>query len=222
MASLTRILYLIAMYTGIRAASNQARSFLLPRTRASALHGSTLQLEATINLKTCVNSRLPPEPLASGTRAGMISVHLTEPDIPRLVYWMLRLTSHFGNGHIEIAFYEDGESIVAYAVRNIIRSNIDRLGLGRFFRRLQLGSNNDEILAVQQIFCALHSHGIHASFAPPETCIQLAINQSLLNPLTRHQTTEAMIQRYERIVRRIEKHNNTMHTEPDLRVRVDA
>ena len=216
MANLTRILYLFAMYTGLRAASNQARSLFLPRTRASIIHGSILRVGGSANIEIHVNTRVAPKGLRPGTKAGMISVSLVEPNIPKPLYWLLRLTSHFGTGHVEIAFYEEGETIVFFAIRNIIRSNINRLGMVRRFRSLQLGSNSDEINVAKQIATTFFSCGIPVVFAAPETCIELSVNRSLLNPKTHDKALEAMTRKYKYIASRIDTRHEVMRTTSGL------
>ena len=145
-------------------------------------------------------------------------MYLLAPGIPKPLYRLLRLTSHFGTGHIEMAFYEDGETVVFFAVRNILRSNINRLGVGRYFRNLPFNTNDDEIMAIQGIFQALGSRGVEGIFAPPEVCIELAISNSLLNQKTRDQTFKSMMRRYKRIERQIEMHYGVANDHPDSRV----
>ena len=205
------------MYTGTRAALNQIRGFFLPRLRVSILHGSTLRLNSFGDVKVRVNARPPSNTLNSGVKAGMISIYLLAPGIPKSLYRLLRLTSHFGNGHIELAFYEHGDSVVFFAVRNILRSNIDRVGMGKQFCDLQLNSKDDEIIAIQPIFQALSLRGIEATFAPPEECIKLAISKSLLNKKTRDQTIDSMLRRYKRIERQIKLQNQISHAPPNSR-----
>ncbi len=203
------------MYTGVRAAVNQIRGFFLPRMQVSVLHGNTLPLNSSNEVKICVNARLPSKRLGVGAKAGMVSTYLLCPGIPKPLYWLLRLTSHFGTGHIEMAFYEDDEFVVFFAIRNILRSNLDRLGMRKQFRNLKFNSNDDEIVAIQAIFQALGSRGIKTRFAPPEECIELAIDKSLLNQTTRDQTIESMMRRYKRIKRQIETPNTSIQTKRD-------
>lgn len=205
------------MYTGIRAALNQIRGFFLPRLRVSILHGSTLRLNSFGDVKVRVNARAPSNTLNSGVKAGMISIYLLAPGIPTSLYRLLRLTSHFGTGHLEMAFYEHGDSVVFFAVRNILRSNIERVRMGKQFSNLRFNSKDDEIIALQLIFQALGSRGIQATFAPPEECIKLAISKSLLNKTTRDRTIDTMLRRYKRIERQIKLQNQISHAPPDSR-----
>ena len=195
------------MYTGIRAALNQIRGFFLPRLRVSILHGSTLRLKSFGDVKVRVNARARSNRVNSGVKAGMISIYMLAPGIPTSLYRLLRLTSHFGTGHLEMAFYEHGDSVVFFAVRNILRSNIERVRMGQQFSNLRFNSKDDEIIALQLIFQALGSRGIQATFAPPEECIKLSISKSLLNKKTRDRTIDSMLRRYKRIERQIKLHN---------------
>lgn len=204
------------MYTGVRALRNQIHGFFLPGLRVSILNGSEMRLSSVGDVKICVNARAPLDALSSGVRVGMISIYLLAPGIPRFLYRLLRLTSHFGTGHIEMAFYEDGDTVVFFAVRNILRSNIERVGMGRHFDNLLLNSNDDEIVAIQAVFQALKSYGIEPVFAGPEECIKLAISKSLLNQKTRDQTIDSMIRRYKRIERKIKMHGRVPSVKSSL------
>lgn len=215
--NLNKILYLLAMYSGVRAALNQIRGCFLPRLRVAILHGSTLRLNSSGDVKVCVNARTPSGMLNSDVKAGMISIYLLAPGIPTSLYRLLRLTSHFGTGHIEMAFYEHGDAIVFFAVRNILRSNIERVRMGKQFSNLRFNSKDDEIIALQLIFQALYSRGIQATFAPPEECIKLAISKSLLNKSTRDRTIDSMLRRYRHIERQIKLHNQISNIHPDFR-----
>jgi hypothetical protein len=209
-----KILYLLAMYTCVRAALNQIHGFFLPLLRVSILHGSTLRLNSSGDVKVCVNAKMPSGTLNSDVKAGMFSIYLLAPGIPTSLYRLLRLTSHFGTGHIEMAFYEHGDAIVFFAVRNILRSNIERLGMGIQFSNLGFNSKDDEIIALQLIFQDLGSRGIEVAFAPPEECIELAISKSLLIKKTRDRTIDSMLRRYKRIEKQIKFQNQVSHIYP--------
>jgi hypothetical protein len=129
----------------------------------------------------------------------MVSLYSVEPGIARLPYAMLRLTSHFGCGELEIAFFEEKSSVTLFAVRNILKSNLDRCGTNRLCSQLKLSDRQDEIYAIRAIIQSLCKQGINASFASPEECVSLAVNESLLNPKTRNRTLAALTQKYRRI-----------------------
>ncbi len=208
-----RILYLFAMYTGARAVFNKARSFSLPGLRTEILDGETLQIDKSYLIRVRVHGRPSAKILGSENNAGMISIHLISPGISRLSYALLRLTSHFGCGHVEIAFYETHDSVICFAIRNILRSNIDRLRLGKLFRNLKLSSDNDEIVLLQDILQELNDRGVGACLASPDECVSLAVNKTLLNPKNCHRVIEALRRRYKRISKRIAMNNNALHTE---------
>lgn len=198
-----RFLYLAAMYTGVRVAFNWGRSCFLPKPRVAILDGETLQFDEYGAVRIRVNAR--PSPKASDTelRAGMISLYLESPTISRLLYTFVRLTSHFGYGHVEIAFYEANDKVTFFAVRNIVRSNLERLRLNQNFDSLKFSSDDDEIILLRGILHKLNSLGINASFATPDECVSLAVNSSLLGPKQRNLATEALRRKYRRIERKL-------------------
>lgn len=201
------------MYSGVRAVFNQIHSLILPTPRAAIIDGQTLQVDGFDRAKICVHARAPSKSFRSGQIAGMISIYSVAPGIPRLFYTLLRLTSHFGCGHIEIAFLEEKGRVTFFAIRNILRSNIDRLGCRRLFCNLELSNDHDEIIFLRIISQLLHTHGLNTSFASPEDCVSLAVNESLLNPETRNQTLEAMKRKYKRLAKKC-----GMHAKPGLHV----
>ncbi len=198
-----RILYLIAMYSGVRAVHNTLRSFFLPQLRTSALDGVTLQIDETNLARVRVHARRRPRALGSSANAGMISIYLVSPGILRLIYFVLRLTSHFGVGHVEIAFFETDKGITIFAVRNIIQSNIHRLRLGFLFPTLKLSKERDEIAVLQRIVDELNVRGLAASLSPPEECVALAVNRSLIKSQTCSVANDALKRKYQRITKRI-------------------
>ena len=211
-----RILYLISMYTGVRAAYNKFYSFFLPHLRTTVLDSTTLQIDGDNLAKIRVNARRPPKALTSRHNAGMISVYLVSPGICRLTYSLLRLSSHFAIGHVEIAFYETDKYVSCFAVRNILRSNIRRLRLENLFRNLKLSKDKDEIAILERILEELNARGINACLSSPEECVSFAVNQSLLNPQTSDLANDALKRKYERISRRIARNNKVIHAKPDL------
>ena len=161
-----RILYLFAMYSGARAAYNQLYSFWLPGLRTAVIDNLSLQIDDRNFVKIRVNAR--PKHKASPHNVGMISVYLVSPGIWRLTYVLIRLTSHFGIGHVEIAFYETDKNVTCFAVRNILRSNIGRFRMRNLFRNLELSKDNDEIAILQRVLLELNARGLSACLATPE------------------------------------------------------
>jgi hypothetical protein len=198
-----RILYLVAMFTGVRAAFNWGRSCFMPKLRVAILDGETLQFDEYGEVRIHVNARPSPKASDSEARAGMISLYLESPGISSLLYTFIRLTSHFGYGHVEIAFYEANDRVTFFAVRNILRSNLDRLRLNQYFVGLKFSSDDDEIILLRGMLHKLNSLGIKASFATPDECVSLAVNPSLLVPKQRNLATEALRRKYRRIERKL-------------------
>lgn len=198
-----RILYLLAMFTGIRAAFNTVRSYFLPKLRVAILDGEVMDFAEYGKIRIRVNARPVPNSLESGAKTGMISLYLASPGISNLLYGFMRLTSHFGYGHVEIAFYEVQEKVTIFAIRNILRSNIERLSLRQRFDGLKLSSDDDEIILLKRILGKLNSLGLTTTFAPPEECVSLAISQSLLIPGKQAAAIVALRRKYKRIEKKL-------------------
>lgn len=177
----------------------------MPGLQVAVLDGMMLQLDKYGSVLIRVNGRPAPRMLSRQANAGMISLYLQSPAISSLLYAGLRLTSHFGHGHVEIAFYETTENVTCYAVRNIVRSNIDRLRLNRSFSNLKILTENDEIALVEQVLLKLRSLGIVARFASPSECILLAVSPSLLLRKQKGLAIEALQRKYRRIENRLFK-----------------
>lgn len=213
-AAIVRSVYVIAMYTGFRAVANRARSVFLPVPRSAVIDGATIQFDESASVSVRVHARIPPTPGGEELAAGMISVYLQQPGIPRGVYSLLRVSSHFGCGHIELAFVEENSTVCVYAVRNMLRSNLHRVGCGGCFRDLPLGTETDEAIVLARIFDELRRHGLIACLASPAECVNLAMSPRLLRPETRDRAIKTLTSKYERMARRIAMHNHPLHTEP--------
>lgn len=175
----------------------------MPKLRVAILDGETWQFDEFGAVRIRVNARPSPKASDAEARAGMISLYLESPGISSLLYTFMRMTSHFGYGHVEIAFYEANDKVTFFAVRNILRSNIDRLRLNQNFDSLKFSSDDDEIILLRGILHKLNSLGIKASFATPDECVSLAVNPSLLVPKQRIETIEALRRKYQRIEKKL-------------------
>lgn len=207
-AAIIRSVYLFAMYTGIRAVANRARNVFLPVPRAAVIDGATIQFDESVSVRVRVHARIPPTQSGDALVAGMISMYLEHPGIPHSLYSLLRVSSHFGCGHIELAFREEGSSVCIFAVRNILRSNLHRLGCSACFRDLSLGTECDEIVVLVRIIDELRTHGLSAYLASPADCVNLAISPWLLRPRTRDRAIKALTRKYERMARQVAIHGN--------------
>ena len=202
------------MYTGIRAVANRARSVFLPVPLAAVIDGTTIQFDESVSVRVRVHARIPPSPSGDALVGGMISVYLEHPGIPRSLYSLLRVSSHFGCGHIELAFREEDGSVCVFAVRNMLCSNLHRLGCSACFRDLPLGTECDEIVVLAQIFDELRMHGLSACLASPADCVNLSVSPWLLRSKTRDRAIKALTRKYERMARQVAMHNNPLRAEP--------
>jgi hypothetical protein len=212
--ALVRSAYLFAMYTGIRAVANRVLSLFLPVPRAAVIDGAIIQLDETVSIKVRVHGKIRPSTTDAARAGGMISVYLVHPGIRRSLYSLLRVSSHFGCGHIELAFYEDDCTVCVFAVRNIMRSNLDRIGCNVWFRSLSLSTERDEILVLAGILKELRTQDLNVYLASPAECVGLAVSQWLLRPRMRARAITALTRKYERIASQIAMHGIPLHTEP--------
>ena len=201
---MTRILYLLAMFTGVRAAFNRVRGIFMPELQVAILDGEILQIDRYGPVKIRINARPVPKMLDAEANAGMISLYLVSPGISSLLYAVVRLTSHFGYGHVEIAFYEANDQVTCFAVRNILRSNIERLRLGKILNSVKVLNDYDEIVLLEHVLHKLHSLGFNTCFASPDECVSLAVSSSLLAPKQRNKAIKAIRRKYCRIEKLLE------------------
>ncbi|MDA7541536.1 hypothetical protein N8639_01715 [bacterium] len=197
-------LFLIYVYSGLRSAFNLTRSVFFRNSGLRSMDRTTIFLDSDDSGTIRVHSRPLPKSVDKVSSAGMISVFLHSPGISQFSYAALRLTSHFGIGHIEIAFYEKDGTIVLFAVRNMLQANVDRLGLRHFFGGLKLSSREDEALVLQRIVDRLNCCGRACSFALPDHSVKLAVIPYLLDPKKRDRIKRSIRSNYKWLVKRID------------------
>ena len=195
-----RVLYLLTMFAGVRAGLNHARAGLCRgRSRTAALDGHLLHSERLGELLARVHPRLRPGRGAPRAHYGLISVRQRQPAVGRLLYRYLCLTSHFGCGHFEIAFYEQGDEVTIYSVRNTARSNAQRIGLVDTARQLRLVGHGEARILLREVVSLLESHGLVTRIAAPHDCIRLSVSESLLPPRSRAAVLDTLTRKYERL-----------------------
>ncbi|MEO1616621.1 MAG: hypothetical protein AAFV88_12265 [Planctomycetota bacterium] len=198
-----RALYLFSMYTGIRALANRLRSRFLPDPRASLIDGVTLEIDDAQLFGVRVHARACDNIGDEKQVGGMISVYLKQPGIPWYLYSLLRVSSHFGCGHIEVAFSESDGRVCIYAIRNMLRSNLNRVGLASRMKGLSLGTEEDEIQVLTGITEELRSNGLKPCLASPAECVSRAVSPWLLKSETRDRAMTALTRKYERLAKRV-------------------
>ena len=208
MWALYRAGYILAMYTGARAAYNRSRNAFLTQPKAAVIDGQRRRLTHTAVLLIRVHARIPPHSLPPDRRAGMVSIKVASPGISRALYALLCVTSHFGCGHVEIAFYEENGCVVFYGLRNTLKANAERLG-SRFLPRTNFPRNrDDEIAILNEVSRILESNGLKTSLAAPGDCVKLSVNDILLHPERRHKTMDSLQNLYARIWKRVTLHDH--------------
>jgi len=209
---------MVATYSGIRAIANRVLSGFCHRgVQIAPLHGTLVSSKKLGDIAIFVHSRGRPPSGAIEPTYGMISVRQQRPRISRLLYQYICLTSHFGLGHMEVAFYEQGRRITFYGVRNIARSNARRLGLTRLADKLRITKRDEELLVILEVARLLEAHGFVTEFAPSDECVSLSVCGSLLHPATQVRALGALKGKYDRLHRKLRQrtHNKTSIRTPD-------
>ena len=191
------------MYTGARALLNLLLSTRYDPGRASVLEGRSLTLPDLGKACIRVHGRARPAQGRSEAKYGMISLSLQNPGVNHFLYRIIRLTSHFGCGHLEMAFVDSGEGMEIYAIRNILKSNISRVHLERFFGSLKNFRDRDELRALIGVISELESLGIDCRLAHPSKCCRLAVSPVLLNSGTRDIALATLHRKYERLSKKL-------------------
>ena len=206
LATIHRWYYLAATYTGLRAVGNQLRSRFSPLgDRIGAIDGARLDCGELGELLVSIDPR-PRPPTGSGEASfGMISLRQRVPRISRLAYRYFCLTSHFGNGHVEVAFYQEGHRVTFYGVRNIARSNARRLGLRRMADRLRLMARDEEVEVVVALARLLEGQGLATSFARADECVDLSVCRQLLHPASQVRALHCLGRMYENLNRKLRR-----------------
>ncbi len=200
LSALYRCLYLSAMFLGVRAGVNQVQSWLCGhRTRATALDGSLVRSTKLGDLEVFVHPRLRPGGSTTPARYGLLSVRQVHPRVGPWLYRYLCLTSHFGCGHLEIAFYENSGTVTIYGVRNIARANAHRLGLREAAEKLLLSRRDEARMLLHEILPLLAGHGLAVRLAAPCECVALSVNRRLLHPSSESAALDALRKRYEKL-----------------------
>lgn len=204
--TLWRWAYLLAMYSGVRALFNRAYAKLFrSHLQVTKLHRTQFCRRDIGALVVFVHPRPKPHSFLQEADFGMISVQQLHPKVGRFHYWYFCRTSHFGCGHLEIAFYEADGKVTFYAVRNVIRANSARIGCSNIAKKLTLGRRDEEILVIREIAQLIESSGLVTALADPAECVDLAVTKRLLHPRSRSNALKGLRKKYETLKRAVEQ-----------------
>lgn len=197
---LSLTVHLLGVYSGVRALVNRLNCLLLPRPCLSvALNRCTLESPSGIKWDLRVHARRNgPQGLT-----GIISARLRNATIHPLLYRYLCLCSHFGCGHVEVAFLEREGEISIYAVRNTALSNVERFGFKRLAQALGPRREKQLFDLAQAMVSLLREHGLKVRALAPAECVRLSVNPFLLHPGREHQNRRILLQRARRLGMRI-------------------
>lgn len=197
--------YLVAMYSGVRALFNRTRSRRrIDQCQLARLHRTQFHSEEFGDLQVSVHARPGPQSFPGEANFGMISVQQRYPGLGPVLYRYFCLTSHFGCGQTEIAFYETQGRVTLYALRNTAASNAFRLGWCDISKKLTLSKRDDVVMRV--IMQYLEKNAFATALADVSECLNLSISNWLLNPASRVRAMYAMKKKYTRLHRTLKAH----------------
>ncbi len=198
--SVCRWWYYLAMYSGLRALLNCARSkFFALDPNIESLNGIQVSSEKLGELIFYVHPRSRPLAAKENGKYGVFSIQQQNPSIGRAAYRFFCQTSHFGCGHVEIAFYERGGEVTFYGVRNIARANASRIGLVNLSKRLQLIKRDEDALVLSAASRMLRTKGFETRHARPDECLNLAVNSRLLRYSVNVITLSTLYRKYDKL-----------------------
>ena len=206
--NLARVCFLAAVYSGLRALFNLLLSIRYDPGRVSCLDDVVVNLDDSGLARIRVHGKGRPANGCFSAKYGMISLKLINSGVNPFLYRILRLMSHFGCGHIELAYMDKDDGIEIYAVRNILKANISRLRLSQIFSSLKPITTEDEHRVISKTISILGNRGINCRLATPFECCRMSISPRLLNPKTESLTKDLLLRKYERISRKLEYQNS--------------
>jgi hypothetical protein len=190
--------YLLSMYCGVRAVVNRLRGGVCSeRFQVARFHRTLFFSEALGKLVVFVHPRPKPRSFSRDAVFGMISLQQQRPVVSRFLYRYFCLTSHFGCGHLEIAFYEKEGKVTFYSVRNVIRSNAARIGCSRIAQKLVVAQRHEEKAIIQEVARLLGENGLVTGLATAHECVDLSVRKRFLHPRLRQGTLRALKKKYE-------------------------
>lgn len=186
------------MFSGFRAVYNRLCSNLYTDSHVQfKLHGTNLHTQGMGEVKIHVHSRQGPGAFRYEADFGMVSIQQLHPKISSMLYKYFCLTSHFGCGHFEIAFYERNGEVTLYAIRNTACSNACRIGFTLVGEELALPARDeDAMLLLVQL---LERNGFTVNFADSSECVKLSVTSRLLNHDSKSHTMDILRKRYDRL-----------------------
>ncbi|MCB9872141.1 MAG: hypothetical protein H6837_19960 [Planctomycetes bacterium] len=191
--------YYLAMYSGVRALWNRAHSRARPLPPPlRALCGVRLPCAGVGELALRVHARRGPMGAAVGSDHGFFSLRLVVPGVGAWTYRFLCATSHFGCGHVEVAFYEIEGVVTFYGVRNLASGNAHRLGWRQLAKRLQL-TLGQEACILGALSRLLRENGFAVAHAAPRDCVDLSVDDRLVPVDAALRVRRSLQRKYQRL-----------------------
>ncbi len=202
--TLLRLGFVACVFTGLRAGFNRVRARLRRRPAlGSRLHGARVEVGTLGPMRLQVHRRPRPDAARVAADFGMISARQERPRVKRALYCYLALTSHFGSGHLEVAFYEARGQVTIYAVRNTAQSSARRLGWKEVVGHL--GSKGDDLRLVRALATLFEREGVSLGVASGAECVELALTARLVAPRALQGTRASLERKYRHLHRALSR-----------------
>jgi len=188
------------MYSGLRAFLNRVKSRALTLDpKLEALSGANISSEELGEWTLHIHSRVRPKAANAVGRFGVISLQQLAPPVGGLVYSFFCSTSHFGRGHVEVAFFETEDEVSYYGIRNIASANAHRLGLKGLSSRFRLSKSGEDAMVLRFVSRALEENGFSVKHATAHDCINFTIDNRLLPNGGEEKVRNLLHQKYHRL-----------------------
>ncbi len=198
--SVYRRWYFLSMYSGLRAFRNRASSRALSLdSKLEALSGASISSEDLGEWALHIHPRVRPSTASESRRFGLFSLQQLSPHVGGLVYSFFCSTSHFGRGHVEIAFFEKEGEVTYYGIRNIASANAHRLGLKELSSRFRLSRSGEDELVLRFVSQALEENGFAVKHATAHDCIKFTVDNRLLPHGDEEKVRNLLHQKYQKL-----------------------
>ncbi|MEZ5962436.1 MAG: hypothetical protein R3F56_01195 [Planctomycetota bacterium] len=175
--------YYLAMYSGLLALANRVQVGWRCRPLdlgLQRLHGTRVACPQLGALIVHVHSRPGPHGCRGRGNHGLFSLRQEEPGVRRWIYRLVCATSHFGCGHVEVAFFEHAGRVTFFGIRNIASANAHRLGLRRLSTRFRLARFGEEVRVMRLVTGLVGASGFAVEHASAQECVDWCVDDRLL------------------------------------------
>lgn len=188
------------MYSGLRAVRNRITgSSLNLDAKLEALSGTSISSEDLGDWTLRIHPRVRPSSASAEGRFGVFSLRKQSSGVGGLIYSLFCSTSHFGGGHVEIAFFEKDGEVTYYGIRNIASANAHRLGLKTLSSYFRLSRSGEDALVLRFVSRSLEENGFAIKHATAHDCINFTVDNRLLPRGREQKVRKSLHRKYQKL-----------------------